>query len=82
MDGNNGKDVFLHDRITGETVLVSRRDGEETTAVGGNGASLSADGRYVAFFSEGDDLIPGQQDTPGTFDVFLYDWVTRAPPSW
>ncbi len=35
--------------------------------------SISADGRYVAFFSYAANLVP--DDTNGTSDVFVYDRV-------
>jgi Tol biopolymer transport system component len=38
-------------------------------------ASLSADGRYVAFTSEAVDVVPDQQDTNAGADVFLRDRV-------
>lgn len=40
------------------------------------GASVSADGRWVAFTSLADNLVPG--DTPGTNDVYLRDRTTGA----
>lgn len=39
-------------------------------------ASISADGRYVAFWSMATTLVPG--DTNGTSDVFVHDRVTRT----
>jgi Tol biopolymer transport system component len=82
-DTNGYNDIFLHDRDTdgdgvfdepGEvsTIRVSvASDGTE-----GNGYSdtpvISADGRYVAFESEADNLVPA--DTNGYQDIFLRDW--------
>ena len=37
------------------------------------GPSLSGDGRYVAFASYADNLVPG--DTNGAFDIFVHDLV-------
>ena len=69
------RDVFVFDRVTGTTVLASRKAG--STAVTGNARSeaptLSADGRYVAFVSWATDLVAGQSDSAGTPDVFLHD---------
>jgi Tol biopolymer transport system component len=70
-DNNGTGDVFVHDRATGETTRVSvSSDGVE-----GNGASgapsISADGRYVAFCSDANNLVPG--DTNNQFDVFVHD---------
>jgi Tol biopolymer transport system component len=74
---NGGNDVFLHDRGTGETILVSRsvEDEERTAGAMSTATSISADGRYVAFVSLASDLVPGQVD-PGGWDFFLYDRVT------
>lgn len=48
-DTNNIPDVFVHDRITGTTEIVSiGTDGRQGTAIS-NGAAISGDGRYVAF---------------------------------
>jgi Tol biopolymer transport system component len=70
-DANERLDVFLHDRQAAQTTRVSvASDGTQ-----GNGdsqaASLSADGRYVAFRSDAANLVPG--DTNGEGDVFVRD---------
>jgi Tol biopolymer transport system component len=50
-------DVFVHDRQTGETELISR--GLDGFPAGGSVApSISADGRFVAFRSFSDRLVP------------------------
>lgn len=68
-------DAFLFDRTTGVISLVSHAAGSVTTS--GNGHSwssnLSLDGRFVVFWSSATDLLPGQIDTPETFDLFLWD---------
>lgn len=46
-DNNNHRDVFLHDRLTHKTERISKVGGYS------GGSSLSANGRYVAFLSEG-----------------------------
>ncbi len=70
-DTNDAWDVFVHDRQTGQTEVVSvASDGTP-----GNGASdsptISADGRFVAFESGADNLIP--EDTNGREDIFVHD---------
>ena len=57
-DVDGVQDVFRRDMVTGETVLISRADG--VTGPGGDessdDATISADGRYVAFESYADNL--------------------------
>jgi Tol biopolymer transport system component len=75
-DRNRSDDVFLRDVASGTTELISARDPTLPTLTP-NGASslstfsLSTDGRYVAFVSEADNLVPG--DTNGCRDVFMRD---------
>ncbi len=76
VDTNNQADLFLHDRRTGATVLVSRKAGASpgtTSNRGSGGGRISDDGRYVAFWSLNSDLVAGQIDTDDYFDVFLFD---------
>src|SRR5438067_2367503 len=66
----------LEDRTLPATGLASIG----TSGAQGNGvsssASVSADGRYVAFYSQATNLVPG--DTNGTFDVFVRDLLTNT----
>jgi len=70
-DTNNNEDIFVRDRLAGTTSRVS------VSSAGAQGnnlsklASISADGRYVAFESIATNLVPG--DTNGTSDVFVRD---------
>jgi len=73
-DTNDTHDVFVRDRQTGRTMRVSvASDGAQ-----GNGhsfsPSISADGRYVAFYSYADNLVAG--DTNSCYDVFVRDRQT------
>jgi Tol biopolymer transport system component len=67
--------VFLRDRSSGSTLLISPSC---TGNGGGNGDSVlgqvSANGRYVVFQSDASDLVPG--DTNGVTDIFLRDTYT------
>jgi Tol biopolymer transport system component len=73
-DTNGVADVFVHDRITGQTSRVSVATGG-VQANGNSGfPSISADGRHVAFASAASNLVPG--DTNGMADVFVHDRVT------
>ena len=77
-DNNQVTDIFVHDLDTGETSRVSV-DSTGLEANGGSGGtlgagSLSSDGRYVAFESTGDNLVPG--DNNAKSDVFVHDRQT------
>lgn len=72
-------DVFVHDRTTGITERISQTDngvpGNDESFVG----SLSADGRYVAYFSYANNLdIPYSSINWWYSDVFVYDRVTKV----
>lgn len=75
-----GSDVFLHDRISGATVLVSHSlaSPTATSARGAKSAVLSADGRWVAFVSESNDLVAGQPSGFLPPHLFLFDRVSGA----
>jgi Tol biopolymer transport system component len=70
-DTNQLLDVFLHDRTTGETTLVSAALNGTAGNASSFGASISADGRFVAFVSDASNLVPG--DTNHVRDVFVRD---------
>ncbi|MGH3656122.1 MAG: hypothetical protein ACRDUA_05640, partial [Micromonosporaceae bacterium] len=75
-DTNGTDDVFVHDRQTGATTRVSvASDGSQTNGGASGGPAISAGGRYIAFTSSADNLVPG--DTNGTYDVFVRDRRTR-----
>jgi Tol biopolymer transport system component len=70
-DTNNQSDVFVHDRETGVTELVSVGLGGAPANNWASGPSISADGRFVAFHSEATNLAPG--DTNRWVDVYVRD---------
>lgn len=77
-DTNDSFDVFVHDRVTTTTEMVSvASDGTQgNDGSGGSFSSvaLSADGRYVAFDSFASNLVP--EDANNTHDVFVHDRET------
>ncbi|HOC32431.1 MAG TPA: hypothetical protein PKK84_09330, partial [Armatimonadota bacterium] len=77
-DTNARPDVFLRDRWTGTTTLVSvASDGTQGNDESGrDGLSISADGRYVAFQSLARNLVPN--DVNLVSDVFLRDTRTGS----
>jgi Tol biopolymer transport system component len=73
-DTNGSRDIFIRDRQTGSTELVSiASDGIQANCYS-TSASISADGRYVGFSSCASNLVAG--DTNGGFDVFVHDRQT------
>ena len=87
LDMNGIGDVFLFDRITGTTALVSHSSGSlsQTGNAGANFPVISAGGGFIAYSSGASDLVPGQIDPVSGEDLFLYDrlegstvLVTRA----
>lgn len=75
-DPNDAPDVFLHDRTTGATTLISVGTAG-TIGLGESGSpAVSADGRYVAFWSRAANLV--LSDTNGWDDVFVRDTVAHT----
>jgi Tol biopolymer transport system component len=66
--------VFAHDRQTGLTERVSVASDGTVGNIYSVDPSISADGRYVVFYSPGNNLVNG--DTNGVGDVFLHDQQT------
>ncbi|QEI41649.1 Poly(beta-D-mannuronate) C5 epimerase 7 [Dolichospermum sp. UHCC 0315A] len=68
-DTNGTYDVFVKDTTTNSITRVSTAaDGTQGNGFSGSPA-ISADGRYVVFYSNASNLVSG--DTNGTWDVFL-----------
>jgi flagellin-like hook-associated protein FlgL len=74
-DTNAASDIFVHDRLTGQTTRVSV-DSSGTQASGGSSfdPAISADGRYVVFESSATNLVAG--DTNARSDIFVHDRLT------
>lgn len=65
--------LYLRDRETKRTWLVSHHDGDPTAAIGdATPAGMSADGRYVLFDSRATGL-DASDDTNQSTDVFVWD---------
>jgi Tol biopolymer transport system component len=70
-DTNGQADVFVHDLTAGTTKRASLGRGGVQANSGNVRPSISADGRYVAFESTADNLVPG--DTRHREDVYIRD---------
>ncbi|MGH9266613.1 MAG: TolB family protein, partial [Acidimicrobiales bacterium] len=69
-------DVFVHDRHTATTSIVSVSSAGQQGVGISQVPSISADGRIVAFESRASNLAPG--DTNAQADIFAHDRVTRT----
>ncbi len=70
-DTNTVRDVFVRDRELGTTERVSVGGGGLQASDESNEASISSDGRFVAFRSAAPNLVPG--DSGLWYDVFVRD---------
>ncbi len=70
-DTNSRRDIFIHDRHTGDVEMVS----VDSAGHPGNSHSyapdISSDGRFVVFYSHADNLAPG--DSNRVTDIFVRD---------
>ena len=70
-DLNTKADVFVRDRQAGTTELVSVSSGGVQGNFNSTNPSISADGRFVAFQSSANNLVP--MDTNNKSDIFVRD---------
>ncbi len=70
-DTNRASDVFVHDRHTSRTQIVSRHSLGPYGNRDSSRPSISGDGRLVAFESDATNLVSG--DANGARDVFVQD---------
>lgn len=73
-DTNGAEDIFVHDTVMGSTTRVNV-DSAGNQANNGNFLNsvldISSDGRYVAFRSEANNLVAGDNSTGS--DIFVHD---------
>jgi Tol biopolymer transport system component len=72
-DSNGKRDIFVRDMQTGTTTRASLNGDGEQGNNDSSQASISGDGRYVAFFSNASNLAPSDTNVQG--DVFVRDRV-------
>lgn len=73
-DTNGSTDVFVHDRLTGQTIRVSVDSGGNQANSYCGTRSISDDGRHVAFWTNASNLVPA--DTNNCADGFVHDRAT------
>jgi Ca2+-binding RTX toxin-like protein len=75
-DTNDTYDIFVRDTLTNTTTRVSVDSAGNQGNIGSNSPSISADGRFVAFYSNASNIVPG--DTNRTEDIFVRDTLTNT----
>jgi len=86
-DTNGVYDIYLHDRVTNTTRLISHAPdgtaGNAQSFEGNGGPVISQDGSTVAFASDASNLVPG--DGNNRMDIFVWhaasDTLERASPN-
>jgi Ca2+-binding RTX toxin-like protein len=77
VDGtSSGASIYVKDLTTGTLQLVSADASGVSGHMNSKNAVISADGHYVAFVSDSDNLVAG--DTNGKSDVFIKNLATGA----
>jgi Tol biopolymer transport system component len=74
-DTNALSDVFVRDRRTGLTYRVSVATGGAQSNGHSSGPRISSNGRFVVFYSDADNLVPG--DDNHRQDIFVRDRKTK-----
>ncbi|MEW6554176.1 MAG: DUF5719 family protein [Actinomycetota bacterium] len=77
-DGNGMQDIFRKDLQTGAVLLCSSDAAGNEGNFSSDAPSISADGRYVAFKSDANNLLGTGNDTNGFGDIFRKDLQTGA----
>src|SRR4028118_1373396 len=62
-DNNNTGDIFVRDRLTNTTTLVSVDSAGNQANSDSRDPSISADGRFVAFESDASNIVPGNTNS-------------------
>jgi len=75
-DTNRETDIFVRDTLTNTTTRVSVDSAGNQANFRSYNASISADGRFVAFNSDASNIVPG--DTNDERDIFVRDTLTNT----
>ena len=75
-DTNNNYDIFLYNRLTGQTECVSVDSSGNQQDGNAFNPSISSDGRYITYESNASNLVPN--DSNGQYDIFKYDRLAQS----
>jgi hypothetical protein len=80
MDPQTVSDVFLYNRTNGATTLVSHASNSATTTAHGTSknAVISADGNWIAYASNSDNLVAGETLSNDTYYVSIGQVTTGS----
>lgn len=76
-DGGQHWDVFVRDMVAGKTTRVSETANHADAQGTSDEAAISGDGRYVAFASDANNLVPNDGTDASVNDLFIRD--VRVP---
>jgi hypothetical protein len=78
--GGLNEELYLFDRTSGETVMVSTRaDGtQDANGITSTNFLFSGDSKTLFFGHSGNDLVAGISDTNDDTDIFAYDLASKA----
>lgn len=72
-DTNTTRDIYVYDRVSKETALVSANEAGEVGDGLSVGASISGDGKTIVFESDAENLTAQNADTTNWTDVYATD---------
>lgn len=75
-DSDDGFQIMVHDVKTGATERVSQKKSGQSAISASFGSAISDNGRYVAFFSSSNNLVPSLNLSAGEIGVFVKDRKT------
>lgn len=73
-DTNRLDDIFVHDRMNGQTVRVNTAGGRESNGYNLSSTGISADNRFVVFGTVATNLVP--EDPLPDADIYVHDRET------
>ena len=74
-DGNAEEDIFVYDRRTKKTRLITRAPNGDDADGGSEDVGISSDARFITYESHAENLVGNDDNTAG--DSFLYDRQTK-----
>ncbi|HEY8118203.1 MAG TPA: Ig-like domain-containing protein [Methylophilaceae bacterium] len=77
-DNNDHEDIYRYDRVTNTYALVSTASTGTVANGDSTHASISEDGRYIAFQSNASNLVANDNNDAINTDIFVKDMLTGA----